>query len=125
MAQKKEEECVTLPSVLVVVSFPLIGELITSRLRAEGMYPREWDGTSRLDDPCDLVIIDCGDHGGQKVLEQIHANPRTANLPVIFFTSGVTHKTAEELGVDFCITKPFSGLDLMRKVRTCLKKETR
>jgi CheY-like chemotaxis protein len=61
---------------------------------------------------------------GYEVLRQIRSRPATRQLPVIFLTAKSTPADIEKglaMGANYYITKPFSGLDLVRKVRVCLE----
>ncbi|MFN8545757.1 MAG: response regulator [Candidatus Binatia bacterium] len=118
------------PRILIVEDHPLIAELIETRLRIEGVQPVKCPGgrealalleTERFD----AVILDImmPDVDGYEVLRHIRATERTAHLPVIFLTAKSTPADIEKglaLGANYYITKPFSGLDLIRKVRLCL-----
>jgi two-component system OmpR family response regulator len=118
------------PRILIVEDHPLIAELVETRLRIEGMQPVKCPGgrealslvgTERFD----LVILDImmPDVDGYEVLRHIRATTSTATLPVIFLTAKSTPADIEKglsLGANHYITKPFSGQDLMRKVRLCL-----
>jgi DNA-binding response OmpR family regulator len=120
----------TKPRILIVEDHPLIAELVETRLRIEGMQPVKCPGgrealslvgTERFD----LVILDImmPDVDGYEVLRHIRATSSTATLPVIFLTAKSTPADIEKglsLGANHYITKPFSGQDLMRKVRLCL-----
>jgi DNA-binding response OmpR family regulator len=118
------------PRILVVEDHPLIAELVETRLRIEGMSPVTCpNGIEALDvlgkDPLDAVILDVmmPQIDGFEVLRRIRANPTTATLPVIMLTAKSTPTDIEKglaLGANYYITKPFSGLDLVRKLRTCL-----
>lgn len=120
--------------VLIVEDHPLIAELIETRLRIEGLQPVKCPGgreaIALLDtDTFDAVILDImmPDVDGYEVLRHIRANSRTADLPVIFLTAKSTPADIEKgvaLGANHYITKPFSGLDLIRKVRLCLQART-
>ena len=58
------------------------------------------------------------------MLRHIRSHPATRTLPVIFLTAKATPADIEKglaLGANYYITKPFSGLDLVRKVRVCLE----
>src|SRR5437879_12920577 len=64
------------------------------------------------------------DVDGYEVLRHIRSQPATRNLPVIFLTAKSTPADVEKglaMGANYYITKPFSGLDLVRKVRICLE----
>jgi DNA-binding response OmpR family regulator len=118
------------PRILIVEDHPLIAELVETRLRIEGMQPTKCPGGREAlalisSDPFDVVILDImmPDVDGYEVLRHIRATPETADLPVIFLTAKSTPADIEKglsLGANHYITKPFSGQDLMRKVRLCL-----
>lgn len=118
------------PRILVVEDHPLIAELIETRLRIEGLRPTKAlggaDAIARLDtESFDLVILDImmPDVDGYEVLRSIRSTPSTATLPVIFLTAKSAPADIEKglaLGANHYITKPFSGQDLMRKLRVCL-----
>ena len=118
------------PRILVVEDHPLIAELVETRLRIEGMSPVTCpNGIEALEvvarEPVDAVILDVmmPQVDGFEVLRRIRANPMTANLPVIMLTAKSTPADIEKglaLGANYYITKPFSGLDLVRKLRMCL-----
>ena len=121
----------TKPRILIVEDHPLIAELVETRLRIEGMAPTKCGGgrealAALSAERFDAVILDImmPDVDGYEVLRQIRSAPRTATLPVIFLTAKSTPSDIEKglaLGANFYITKPFSGLDLVRKVRQCLE----
>src|SRR5439155_10953174 len=76
--------------------------------------------------PLDAVILDImmPDVDGYEVLRHIRSQPATRDLPVIFLTAKSTPADVEKglaMGANYYITKPFSGLDLVRKVRVCLE----
>src|SRR5690349_5939518 len=119
------------PRILIVEDHPLIAELVETRLRIEGMHPIKAPGgrealalleTEQLDAViCDIMMPDVD---GYEVLQRIRSNKATATLPVIFLTAKSTPADIEKglaLGASHYITKPFSGLDLVRKVRVCLE----
>jgi len=118
------------PRILIVEDHPLIAELVETRLRIEGMHPIKAPGGREAlalieKEQLDAVICDImmPDVDGYEVLQRIRANKATATLPVIFLTAKSTPADIEKglaLGANHYITKPFSGLDLVRKVRLCL-----
>ena len=118
------------PRILIVEDHPLIAELVETRLRIEGMQALKCtSGREALDvvarEPLDVVILDImmPDVDGYEVLHHIRSRPTTATLPVIFLTAKSTPADIEKglaMGANYYITKPFSGLDLVRKVRLCL-----
>lgn len=119
------------PRILIVEDHPLIAELVETRLRIEGMVPVKAPGGREAMDilgkeSFDCVILDImmPDVDGYQVLQHIRNQQRTATLPVIFLTAKATPADIEKglgLGANYYITKPFSGVDLMRKVRLCLE----
>jgi DNA-binding response OmpR family regulator len=122
------------PRILIVEDHPLIAELIETRLRMEGLKPVKCPGgreaIALLDtETFDTVILDImmPDVDGYQVLRHIRSNSRTAELPVIFLTAKSSPADIEKglaLGANYYMTKPFSGLDLVRKVRLCLQERT-
>jgi DNA-binding response OmpR family regulator len=118
------------PRILVVEDHPLIAELVETRLRIEGMAPSKCMGgrealAALAGEPFDAVILDImmPDVDGYEVLRVIRGTQATATLPVIFLTAKSSPADVEKglaLGANHYITKPFSGQDLMRKLRLCL-----
>jgi len=119
------------PRVLIVEDHPIIAELVETRLRIEGMQPIKCPGGREAlelvgSQTFDCVILDImmPEVDGHEVLRQIRARKATALLPVIFLTAKSTPADVEKglaLGANYYMTKPFSGLDLVRKVRLCLE----
>ena len=119
------------PRVLIVEDHPIIAELVETRLRIEGMDPIKCPGGREAleiigTQPLDAVILDImmPDVDGYEVLRHIRSQPATRRLPVIFLTARSTPADIEKglaMGANYYITKPFSGLDLVRKVRICLE----
>ena len=119
------------PRILIVEDHPIIAELVETRLRIEGMEPIKCAGGREAleiigTQPLDAVILDImmPDVDGYEVLRYIRSQPGTRSLPVIFLTARSTPADIEKglaMGANYYITKPFSGLDLVRKVRICLE----
>ena len=119
------------PRILIVEDHPIIAELVETRLRIEGMDPVKCPGGREAlemigKEPLDAVILDImmPEVDGYEVLRHIRAHPATRQLPVIFLTAKSTPADIEKglaMGANYYITKPFSGLDLVRKVRLCLE----
>lgn len=119
------------PRILIVEDHPIIAELVETRLRIEGMDPIKCPGGREAlaligTEPLDAVILDImmPEVDGYQVLREIRAHPATRELPVIFLTAKSTPADIEKglaMGANYYITKPFSGLDLVRKVRVCLE----
>jgi len=120
------------PRILVVEDHPLIAELVETRLRIEGMAPVVCNGGREAlallaGERFDAAILDVmmPDVDGHAVLRHIRATPATASLPVLFLTAMAAAADVEKgyrLGADHYLTKPFSGLDLVRRLRECLER---
>jgi two-component system OmpR family response regulator len=118
------------PRILIVEDHPLIAELVETRLRIEGLAPTKCGGgrealAALASERFDAVILDImmPDVDGYEVLRSIRSTAATADLPVIFLTAKSSPADVEKglaLGANHYITKPFSGQDLMRKLRLCL-----
>ena len=94
-----------------------------------GMTPTKCTGgreaLAALSAEFDLVVLDImmPEIDGYEVLERIRSSPATASLPVIFLSAKSSPADVEKgfsLGANHYITKPFSGQDLVRKIRLCL-----
>jgi DNA-binding response OmpR family regulator len=117
--------------VLIVEDHPMIAELVETRLRIEGMRPTKCLGGREAIQVLghadfDLVILDImmPEVDGYEVFEVLKSRERTAHIPVIFLTAKSTQDDIEKgltLGADYYITKPFSGADLVRKVKIVLE----
>jgi DNA-binding response OmpR family regulator len=118
------------PRILIVEDHPLIAELVETRLRVEGMRPVHCPGgreaLAMLDQEAfDLVVLDImmPEVDGYEILQKIRNTPAIAHLPVIFLSAKSSPADIEKgfnLGANHYITKPFSGQDLIRKIRLCL-----
>jgi DNA-binding response OmpR family regulator len=119
------------PRILIVEDHPIIAELVETRLRIEGMDPIKCPGGREAlqmigTQALDAVILDImmPEVDGYEVLRNIRSRPDTRDLPVIFLTAKSTPADVEKglaMGANYYITKPFSGIDLVRKVRVCLE----
>jgi len=74
----------------------------------------------------DLILLDILMPGidGYEVCLKIRKDPRYTNIPIIFLTANTNEKSivkAYECGGQDYITKPFSGVELIARVRTFLK----
>ncbi len=77
----------------------------------------------------DLIICDImmPDLDGYQVLEQIRANPLTANTPFIFLTAKADRESMRQgmdLGADDYLTKPFTSAELLTAINTRLKRQS-
>jgi len=117
--------------VLIVEDHPMIAELVETRLRIEGMRTTKCLGGREAIQflghaDVDLVILDImmPEVDGYEVFKFMKSQERTRNVPVIFLTAKSTQEDVEKglaLGVEYYITKPFSGADLVRKVKSLLE----
>ena len=88
------------------------------------------DGSKTLDvvQQCrpDLLILDWMMPGlnGCEVIAQLRQNPETATIPVVMLTakdSSEAHKQLNSLALVGYLVKPFSPLELIKKVREVLE----
>ncbi len=117
--------------VLIVEDHPMIAELVETRLRIEGMHPTKCLGGREAiqflgHSDVDLVILDVmmPEVDGYEVFKFMKSQERTRNIPVIFLTAKSTQDDVEKglaMGAEYYITKPFSGADLVRKVKILLE----
>ena len=117
--------------VLIVEDHPMIAELVETRLRIEGMRPTKCLGGREAIQflghaDVDLVILDImmPHVDGYEVFKFLKSQERTRHVPVIFLTAKSIQEDIEKglaMGGDYYITKPFSGADLVRKVKILLE----
>jgi DNA-binding response OmpR family regulator len=117
--------------VLIVEDHPMIAELVETRLRIEGMRPTKCLGGREAIQflghaDVDLVILDImmPEVDGYEVFKFMKSQERTRQIPVIFLTAKSTQEDIEKglaLGAEYYVTKPFSGADLVRKVKILLE----
>ena len=107
------------PNILESLSFLLgrEGWEVTSALDGNSALEQLNDGTLP-----DVVILDVmlPHLNGFDILRQLRAAPRTRNLQVIVLTAKgqeKDRKTAEEIGANAFVTKPFSNKDVVDQVR--------
>ena len=114
--------------VFIAEDEPNILESLSFLLGREG-----WEVTSALDGNSALEQLNSGSlpnvvildimlphRNGFDILRQLRASPRTRGLPVIILTAKgqeKDRKTAEEIGADAFVTKPFSNQDVIDQVR--------
>jgi DNA-binding response OmpR family regulator len=116
--------------ILIVEDHPTIAELVETQLRIEGMQPTKCLGGHEAlqvleHGAFDLVILDImmPDVDGYEVFRMLKSSSRTRSTPVIFLTAKSSPEDVEHglaLGADYYIIKPFSGSDLIQKVRNVL-----
>ena len=92
------------------------------------------DGNAALDlakrEKPDLVLVDWMMPGltGIEVMKALRADPATATVPIIMLTAKGQEKDREQAvkaGTDFYLIKPFSPLELLKKVREVLESTPR
>ena len=115
--------------VLVVEDDTSIRGLLATLLENEGhdVVTAE-DGLAGLvaagADVPDLVLLDLvmPDLGGRRVLEELRADPRTADVPVIVVTGRPDEAAAllPDVGAADVVGKPFAVEDLLGRVRAVL-----
>lgn len=119
-----------MPKVLVVDDEPNIVLSLEFLMQQAGFeVVTAEDGESALrsvaDGPPDLILLDISLPGisGFDVLEQLRGDPLHARLPIIMLTAHgreVEREKGMALGADDYITKPFSTLALVEKVKGLL-----
>ncbi|HKK35294.1 MAG TPA: response regulator [Paracoccaceae bacterium] len=112
--------------VLIAEDEPHIVESLRFLLRREGYAVDEAvDGETAVarlfETPADLMILDVmlPRLNGFDVLRRLRADPTLAATPVLMLTAkgqAQDRRTAEDLGVDAFITKPFSNRDVVEHV---------
>lgn len=118
------------PSILIVDDMPANLSLLTSMLTAQGYEVRAAISgamalMSAAAEPPDLILLDVNmPHlDGYEVCRRLKADPRTADIPVIFLSAmtGIGDKVTafEAGGVDY-VTKPFELREVLARVGTQL-----
>ncbi|WP_281684159.1 response regulator transcription factor [Thalassobaculum salexigens] len=119
----------TVPAhVLIAEDEPNIVESLSFILSREGCeVTAVFDGRAVIDKigtmRPDLVILDVmlPKMNGFEVLKWIKSNPDLKGVPVMILTAkgqDKDRKTAEELGADAFVTKPFSNREVVERVMT-------
>jgi two-component system cell cycle response regulator len=118
-------------TILVIDDAEDVHDLVRVRLHAEGIQIRHaLDPDSALaiavDAPPDLILLDLDLPGksGLEVCALLRADPRLAEIPVIFLTGTVdvaTKVRAFEAGAVDYVTKPFDAIELRARVGAALR----
>jgi DNA-binding response OmpR family regulator len=116
--------------VLVVDDDPVILELLRLNFEMEGFeVVSACDGRAGFDravsEAPDLVISDImmPNVDGLEMLQQLRAEPGTAELPVLLLSAKAQQNEVQrglDLGADDYVTKPFDPLELLDRVNALL-----
>lgn len=116
--------------VLVVDDDPVILELLRLNFEMEGFdVVSACDGRAGFDQAVaeapDLVISDImmPNVDGLEMLQQLRAEPGTAQLPVLLLSAKAQQNEVQrglDLGADDYVTKPFDPLELLDRVNALL-----
>ncbi|MEA5015365.1 MAG: response regulator transcription factor [Candidatus Limiplasma sp.] len=109
-----------------------IRELVCYALRsagfeAEGFAEAKGFWTALAGHPPDFVLLDIMLPGedGLSILQKLRSHPQTRRLPIILLTAkGQEHERIRglDLGADDYITKPFSVMELLSRVKAVLRR---
>jgi len=123
---------VDLPSVLVVEDEPAQREILVYNLKAEGFSVREAaDGDEALlqvaEAPPDVILLDwmLPNISGIEICRRLKIRPETRNIPIIMLSARseeVDLVRGLETGADDYVSKPFSMVELMARVRNQLRR---
>ena len=118
-----------MPHVVIVEDEAAIADTLEFALRADGFttsrYSQAQLALSRLrTEPADFVILDVGlpDISGFEACKELR---RFSSVPVLFLTargSEVDRVVGLEIGADDYVTKPFSPLELLARIRAVLRR---
>jgi response regulator RpfG family c-di-GMP phosphodiesterase len=127
----RDEEPLRSPRVLIVDDDPEIRSLCRFVLEPHGIHCEEAPcGTVALvlsrQQRFDLVLLDMAmpDMAGDEVCRRLRANPPVANLKILMFSG---HMSPDELahlleiGADDYVTKPFSVVQLLARIKAALR----
>ncbi len=116
--------------ILVAEKDPITAELEEHFLNREGYDVHiVLDGRKAVDEAeklqPDLIILDIILPGlsGLKVCQALKGRPATASIPVLIFSVLDVRKRALEAGADAFLLKPIERTELIRSVKTLLKKQ--
>ncbi|MFT6104915.1 MAG: two-component system phosphate regulon response regulator PhoB [Paracoccaceae bacterium] len=120
------------PLVLIVEDEPAQREVLAYNLEAEGFrIARACDGEEAMllvsEDPPDLIILDwmLPRLSGIEVCRRLKLRPETCNIPIIMLSArseDVDRVRGLETGADDYISKPYSVIELMARVRAQLRR---
>ncbi len=113
------------PQVLVVEDDPSVRGLLDTLLTSEGYrVVTASDGIAGLHEAVvsrpSVILLDLvmPDLGGLRVLQEMHANPVLAEVPVVVLTGRLEAIPAleDQLGHDRVFSKPFGVADLLSRI---------
>jgi two-component system cell cycle response regulator len=117
-------------TILLIEDDPLSARLVDLILKSEGhRVIMVQDGLQGLDvaqsTALDLILLDLMLPGidGFEVLRRLRADPKTADVKVAVVSAKsqpADKEKADELGVDFYLTKPYRKVELLEVVRSLL-----
>ncbi len=123
---------VDLPTVLVVEDEPAQREILVYNLKAEGLAVREApDGDEALlqvaEAPPDIILLDwmLPNVSGIEICRRLKTRPETRNIPIIMLSARseeVDLVRGLETGADDYVSKPYSVVELMARVRNQLRR---
>jgi len=117
--------------ILVVEDDDMVASILKHRLSREGFHIQHFsDGVAALEavrrEPVDLAILDVKVPGldGFQLLTELRALPTTATIPVVMLTAMGSERDilrGFDLGANDYITKPFSPVEVMARVKRLLQ----
>ncbi|WP_122464379.1 MULTISPECIES: phosphate regulon transcriptional regulator PhoB [Brevundimonas] len=120
------------PYILLMEDEDALGELVRYNLEKEGyrvVVAQDGDeGLLQIDEQLpDLVLLDWMMPGvsGIEVCRRLRAQPQTRNLPIIMLTARgeeTDRIRGLDTGADDYLTKPFSMIELMARIRAVLRR---
>lgn len=118
------------PNIMIVDDTPVNLRLLDGMLRGQGYRVRSFPRgrlalTAALNEPPDLILLDINmpEMNGYQVCEQMKADKRLADIPIIFLSA--LNETLDKIrafgcgGVDY-ITKPFQFQEVQVRIETQL-----
>lgn len=119
-------------TILIVEDDPAIRELLSINLEASGhraltAVSAEEASTVMNESLPDLVLLDwmLPGRSGSQFAQQIRANERTRDVPIIMLTARTDEQdrvTGLEIGADDYMVKPFSPRELIARIKAVLRR---
>ncbi len=122
-------------TVLLIDDEPALVEAVAFSLRQQGLLTRaahtggEGLRLARHEPLPDLILLDLmlPDLSGTEICRRLRADPQTSGIPIIMLTARadeIHRVNGFEVGADDYVTKPFSGRELLLRVRAVLRRTT-